>query len=55
MMKDACCAMKLHIDTTAKASEEFSRYGFRALPVTTEDDIIIGVVTYRDIMGLQHR
>jgi magnesium transporter len=42
-------------DTITEASEEFSRYGFRALPVTTGDDIIIGVATYRDVMGLQHR
>jgi CBS domain-containing protein len=42
-------------DTIAEVSEEFSRYGFRAIPVTTGEDVIIGVVTYRDVMGLQHR
>ena len=42
-------------ETIAEASEQFSRYNFRALPVTTEDDVIIGVVTYRDVMNLQHR
>ena len=42
-------------DPIAEASEEFKRYRFRAMPVTTGDDIIIGVVTYRDVMGLQHR
>jgi len=40
------------IDTIEDAKEKFSRYRFDALPVTTEDDVIRGVVTYRDIMGL---
>jgi CBS domain-containing protein len=44
-----------HDDAIAKASMQFLRYGFRALPVTTGDDVIIGVVTYRDIMNLKHR
>jgi CBS-domain-containing membrane protein len=42
-------------DTIAEASTQFLRYGFRALPVTTGDDVITGVVTYRDIMNLKHR
>jgi len=42
-------------DTITEASEQFSRYGFRALPVTTEDDVITGVVTQRDIMNLKHK
>ena len=33
----------------------FIRYGFRALPVTDENDIILGVVPYRDVMNLKHR
>jgi Mg/Co/Ni transporter MgtE len=41
-------------DTVAWAAEKFLRYGFRALPVTTEDDLIVGVVPYRDIMNLKH-
>jgi magnesium transporter len=41
-------------DTVEDAREKFSRYRFDALPVTTVDDVIKGVVTYRDIMGLEH-
>ena len=44
-----------HDDTLRKASELFTRYGFRALPITDADHKILGVVTYRDIMGLKHR
>lgn len=41
-------------DTIDDAKEKFSRYRFDALPVITEDDIIRGVVTFRDIMELDH-
>jgi len=41
-------------DTIGDAREKFTRYHFDALPVTTADDVIRGVVTYRDIMGLDH-
>lgn len=41
-------------DTIDDAKEKFSRYRFDALPVTSADDIIRGVVTYRDVMGLGH-
>ncbi|MDR3579456.1 MAG: CBS domain-containing protein [Oryzomonas sp.] len=41
-------------DTIEDAQEKFERYRFDALPVTTADDVIKGVVTYRDIMGLEH-
>ncbi len=41
--------------TLRKASEYFARYNFRALPITDKDNKIMGVVTYRDIMGLRHR
>ena len=44
-----------HDSTLRKASEFFVRYNFRALPITDMDNKIIGVVTYRDIMGLRHR
>jgi CBS-domain-containing membrane protein len=33
----------------------FLRYGFRALPVTDENDRMLGVVPYRDVMQLKHR
>ncbi|MGD0585474.1 MAG: CBS domain-containing protein [Oryzomonas sp.] len=41
-------------DTIEDAKEKFIRYHFDALPVTTADDVIKGVVTYRDIMELEH-
>ncbi len=41
-------------DTIDDAKEKFSRYRFDALPVTSSDDSIRGVVTYRDVMGLEH-
>jgi CBS domain-containing protein len=41
--------------TLREASEMFGRYDFRALPITDDNDVIMGVVTYRDVMGLKHR
>jgi CBS-domain-containing membrane protein len=38
-----------------RASDMFLRYGFRALPITDDNDKIIGVVPYRDVMNLKHR
>src|ERR1019366_7813723 len=38
--------------TMKQAADAFIRYGFRALPVTDENDIILGVVPYRDVMNL---
>jgi magnesium transporter len=46
----------LNKDATMKqAADMFLRYGFRALPITDENDIILGVVPYRDVMDLKHR
>lgn len=42
-------------NTLIEAAEMFSRYSFRAIPVTGEGDRILGVVPYRDIMNLKHR
>jgi len=43
-------------DSTLKeASEMFTRYDFRAIPITDDNDKILGVVTYRDVVGLKHR
>ena len=48
--------ISLEPDSTLKeASEMFNRYNFRALPITDEDDKIVGVITYRDVMNLKHR
>ncbi len=41
--------------TMKQAADAFIRYGFRALPVTDKNDIILGVVPYRDVMNLKHR
>lgn len=41
--------------TLIEASRMFVRYLFRAIPITDENDIISGVVPYRDIMNLNHR
>lgn len=41
--------------TLIEASRMFTRYLFRAIPVLDENDIILGVVPYRDIMNLDHR
>jgi Mg/Co/Ni transporter MgtE len=46
----------LNADSTMKqASDMFLRYGFRALPITGENDAILGVVPYRDVMNLKHK
>jgi len=48
--------ISLRKDATMKqAADMFLRYGFRALPITDENDVILGVVPYRDVMNLKHR
>jgi magnesium transporter len=42
-------------NTLIEASKMFSRYSFRAIPITDDQDVILGVVPYRDIMNLKHR
>jgi Mg/Co/Ni transporter MgtE len=42
-------------DTLRDAIEMFERYGFRAMPVSDEEDRILGVVSYRNIRGLTPR
>ena len=41
--------------TMKEAADAFIRYGFRALPVTDENGVVLGVVPYRDVMNLKHR
>jgi magnesium transporter len=41
-------------DTLKEAYNVFERYNFRALPVVNAEGQILGVVTYRDIIGLKH-
>jgi len=46
----------LNPDSTMKqAADAFIRYGFRALPVVDANQVILGVVPYRDVMNLKHR
>lgn len=48
--------ISLKIDCPMKeAAAAFLRYGFRALPVVDEAEILRGVVPYRDVMNLKHR
>jgi magnesium transporter len=42
-------------NTLLEAAEMFSRYSFRAIPITDENKKILGVIPYRDIMKLKHR
>jgi magnesium transporter len=41
--------------TLKEASAMFARYGFRAIPVTDQNDKMLGVIHYRDVMNLKHR
>jgi magnesium transporter len=48
--------ISLNPDSTLKeAFEMFTRYGFRAIPILDENESILGVIPYRDIMNLKHR
>jgi magnesium transporter len=40
--------------TLRDASNMFSRYDFRAMPVTDAEDRMVGVVRYRDVVKLTH-
>ena len=40
--------------TLKEAKEMFNRYDFRALPVTDDENRMVGVVPYRDVMNLTH-
>jgi len=42
-------------NTLMEASRMFSRYLFRAIPVVDENETILGVIPYKDIMNLNHR
>lgn len=47
--------ISLNAESTLKdASQEFERYGFRAIPVTDNDNHLVGVIPYRDVMNLTH-
>ncbi|HIJ37668.1 MAG TPA: magnesium transporter [Rhodospirillaceae bacterium] len=40
--------------TVAEASQLFARYGFRAIPIIGEGEVLKGVIPYRDVMQLSH-
>ena len=42
-------------DTLRDAIKMFERYSFRAMPVTDEEDHLVGVVSHRHIRGLTPR
>jgi CBS domain-containing protein/sporulation protein YlmC with PRC-barrel domain len=42
-------------DTLRDATLMFTRYGFRAIPVTDDKNMLLGVVSYRDIRGIKPR
>jgi magnesium transporter len=54
IMIEAVISLKPH-QTLKKASDLFLRYGFGAIPITDDNDRILGAVTYRDILHLKHR
>ncbi|HUI70624.1 MAG TPA: CBS domain-containing protein [Spirochaetia bacterium] len=39
-------------DTLSDAASEFSKYGFRSLPVVDEDRRLLGVVSYKDLLSI---
>jgi magnesium transporter len=40
--------------TLKEGAKEFAHYGFRALPVVDDENRLIGVIPYRDVMNLTH-
>ena len=42
-------------DTLHDAVDMFFRYSFRAIPITDENDYLLGVVSFHDIKGVKHR
>jgi len=54
LMVENVISLKCH-STMKAAASAFLRYGFRALPVVDDNDILQGVVPYRDVMNLKHR
>jgi len=54
IMKPAAVTLST-TSTLKEASELFSRYGYRALPVIDADGRMLGIVPYRDVMELEHR
>ncbi len=41
--------------TLKEAYETFVRYSFRAIPIVDDNDKILGVIPYRDVVNIKHR
>jgi magnesium transporter len=47
--------ISLHTDSSRKESSQgFARYDFRAIPVTDDNDQLVGFIPYHDVMNLTH-
>jgi len=53
LMNQATISLKVD-STLMEATELFTRYGFRALPVIDASGKMLGIVPYRDVMELEH-
>ena len=42
-------------DTLQDSVDMFTRYSFRAIPITDEQDVLLGVVSFHDIKGVKPR
>ncbi|MBF0298966.1 MAG: magnesium transporter [Oligoflexia bacterium] len=42
-------------DNLKTAYDNFNRYGFRAIPLIDDDQKIVGIIPYRDVINLKHR
>jgi CBS domain-containing protein/sporulation protein YlmC with PRC-barrel domain len=58
LLKDIMTSMVVSLNpnsTLKEASDIFERYEFRAIPVIDDNDRILGVLPYRDVMNLTHQ
>jgi len=42
-------------NTLKEAHERFAKYNLRALPVVDEENRMLGILPYRDVINLRHR
>lgn len=58
LIKDIMTTLVISVkpnSTLKEASDLFNRYEFRAIPVADDNDKIVGVLPYRDVMRLTHQ
>jgi CBS domain-containing protein/sporulation protein YlmC with PRC-barrel domain len=58
LIKDIMTTLVISVkpkSTLKEASDLFERYEFRAIPVVDDNDKIVGVLPYRDVMRLTHQ